>query len=73
MKKEQAEKRLEEIRAEIRKESISYGELVELQALKNFIEPEDIELREAAGIPEDTLGNLFESVDKTYKRLKQYP
>jgi hypothetical protein len=45
-------KRLEELRNELRNESISYGELIELQSLKQHIESDDVELLEAAGVPE---------------------
>jgi len=45
-------KRLEELRTELRNERISYGELIELQSLVDHIEPGDIELLEAAGVPE---------------------
>lgn len=45
-------KRLEEIRKELRAEKISYGELAELQSLKKYIDPSDVELLEAAGVPE---------------------
>jgi hypothetical protein len=44
--------RLEYLRGELRAERISYGELVELQGLAEHIDPGDVELREAAGIPE---------------------
>jgi hypothetical protein len=44
--------RLEEIREELNDESISYGELVELQELTEFIEEDDVQLLEAAGVPE---------------------
>lgn len=47
-----AENRLEYLRDELRAERISYGELAELQALAPFIEPGDVELLEAAGVPE---------------------
>jgi hypothetical protein len=40
--------RLEELRAELRAERISYGELAELQGLAEHIEPGDVELLEAA-------------------------
>ena len=43
-------KRLEEIRAELRAERISYGELAELQELSKYIDDEDSELKEAAGL-----------------------
>jgi len=44
--------RLEEIREELNNESISYGELVELQELTEFIDENDVQLLEAAGVPE---------------------
>ena len=44
--------RLEYLRAELRAERISYGELAELQGLASFIDPSDTELLEAAGVPE---------------------
>lgn len=56
MKKEQLtaiENRLEELRKELREERISYGELIELQNLSNYIDENDIELKQAAGIPEN--------------------
>ena len=45
-------KRLEYLRTELRNERISYGELTELQCLAEYIEPDDVELLEAAGVPE---------------------
>ena len=44
--------RLEYLRGELRAERISYGELSELQSLARYIEPGDVELLEAAGVPE---------------------
>jgi hypothetical protein len=44
--------RLECLRGELRAERISYGELVELESLTKFIESGDVELLEAAGVPE---------------------
>lgn len=46
--------RLEYLRQELRAERISYGELSELQSLARHIAPDDVELLEAAGIPEGT-------------------
>jgi hypothetical protein len=46
-------KRLEHIRGEIKAERVSYGELLELQSLAKYIEAGDMELQEAAGIPEE--------------------
>ena len=53
MTNKQAKKRLEEIRAEIKAEKISYGEIAELQKLKKYIEPGDVELLEWAGVEEN--------------------
>lgn len=44
--------RLEYLRGELRAERISYGELAELQDLADEIDPDDVELLEAAGVPE---------------------
>jgi len=44
--------RLEYLRKELRGQCISYGELIELQSLSKFIDANDIELLEAAGITE---------------------
>lgn len=44
--------RLEYLRGELRAERISWGELIELQDLAEHIESGDVELLEAAGVPE---------------------
>jgi hypothetical protein len=44
--------RLEYLRGELRGERISWGELAELQSLADHIDADDLELREAAGLPE---------------------
>lgn len=49
---EGARDRLEYLRGELRAERISYGELAELQGLAPFIAAGDVELLEAAGVPE---------------------
>lgn len=46
-------KRLKYLRQELRQECISYGELVELQSLAEYIDSGDVELLEAAGVPEN--------------------
>lgn len=46
------QERLEELRTELRAERLSYGELIELQGLASEIDPGDVELLEAAGVPE---------------------
>ena len=50
--REMAKERLEYLRGELRGERISMGELIELQGLAPYIEPGDVELLEAAGVPE---------------------
>jgi hypothetical protein len=45
--------KLETIRTAIIAESVSYGELAELQDLADYIEPGDVLLAEWAGIPEE--------------------
>ncbi len=50
--KDKIKQRLEYIRGELRAERISQGELAELQSLIPHIEPGDVELLEAAGVPE---------------------
>lgn len=49
---EYVKERLEYLRGELRAERISYGELAELQGLARFIDPGDVELLEASGVPE---------------------
>ena len=44
--------RLEYLRGEIEAERISYDELVELQSLVDYIEADDVQLLEAAGVEE---------------------
>jgi len=46
------EERLEELREELRAGTISYSELAELQSLSKYIDKNDTELLEAAGVPE---------------------
>jgi len=46
--------RLEYLRGELRAERISWGEIAELQSLAPYISPDDVELRQAAGIKEDS-------------------
>ena len=49
---EKIKQRLEELRKELKNECISYGELIELQSLAEYIDINDVELLEAAGVPE---------------------
>jgi hypothetical protein len=49
---EEIKQRLEYLRGELRAECISWGELAELQDLAPHIEPGDVELLEAAGVPQ---------------------
>lgn len=51
-KMDKIKQRLEEIRKSIINEEVSYGELVELQSLKAYIDTSDVLLLESAGVPE---------------------
>lgn len=51
-KKETPKERLEYLRQQLRNENISTDELVELQSLVTYIDKGDVELLEAAGVPE---------------------
>ncbi len=53
MTKQEAENILESIRKSIEAENISYGELVELQGLKDYIKPDDNLLLQWAGVEEE--------------------
>lgn len=44
--------RLEYLRSQIEAQTVSYGELVELQGLAEHIESGDVQLLEAVGVPE---------------------
>lgn len=50
--KAEINERLERLRVELRAERISTGELIELQGLASAIDDGDVELLEAAGVPE---------------------
>jgi len=45
-------KRLEYLRTQLKEENISYEELIQLQNLIPYIDKEDVELLEAAGVSE---------------------
>lgn len=47
-----AKSRLEYLRGQLRAECLSWAEVAELQSLAEHIEPGDVELLEAAGVPE---------------------
>ena len=47
------QERLEYLRSQLRAECISQGEQTELESLVQYIEPDDVELLEAAGVPEE--------------------
>lgn len=47
-----ASDRLEYLRGKLRAERLSYGDLAELEVLAEFIMEDDVELLEAAGVPE---------------------
>jgi hypothetical protein len=51
-KDSKAKERLEYLRQEIRAERISYGEIAELQSLREYIDSGDVELLEWAGVLE---------------------
>lgn len=52
LRKMTIKERLEYIRAELRSNRISYSEILELQTLSKYIDNNDVELLEAAGIHE---------------------
>lgn len=56
----QITKRLEYLRGELRAERISLDELLELQSLAEHIAPDDVELLEAAGVPENNEGSCYD-------------
>lgn len=56
MDAKEAKERLEYLRGELRAERISYEEIHELQCLVPHIDPGDVELLEAAGVPEGEIG-----------------
>jgi hypothetical protein len=69
--------RLEYLRGQLRAERISYSELSELQDLVKYIEPDDVELLEAAGVPEEEVSSLppkpkkrFRTTDKDKDLMK---
>ena len=49
MSKKEIKKRLEYLRKQIEDENISYGELVELQSLRKYIDKSDVNLLEWTG------------------------
>lgn len=60
---ETPQQRLEYLREELRAERLSYDETIELQNLAPYIDKHDVELREAAGLPEfeEETPDLFET------------
>jgi hypothetical protein len=50
--RKEIKKRLDYLREEINQERISYGEILELQQLSVYIDPEDITLLEWSGVKE---------------------
>lgn len=55
------DERLEYLRGEIEAERISMGELIELQALADYIDPDDVQLLEWAGVPETGPGRELQA------------
>jgi hypothetical protein len=72
MSKETPKQRLEYLRGELRAERISQGELCELQMLVPYIELGDVELLEAAGVPEFTDPPEGEQKDMKYPPLTAF-
>ena len=63
--------RLEYLRGELDAERISMGELAELQGLVEYIEPGDVQLLEAAGVPEGLLDKVnLATVFRLYEAIK---
>jgi len=58
-------KRLEEIRKSIKNECVSYSEIAELQSLSKYIDKNDIQLLEWAGVKEK---NHFDSALRCTKK-----
>lgn len=54
-----ARKRLAYLRREIKAERISQGEIAELKKLARYIKPDDVLLREWAGIPENKVVKTY--------------
>jgi hypothetical protein len=69
---ESIKERLEYLRAELRAERISYGELCELQSIAGHIDSGDVELLEAAGVPENQRATIIEEWSKAEQRLGKY-
>lgn len=69
MNKQDATKRLEYLRGEIEAERISYGEIAELQSLVKYIDPDDKQLLEWAGVPEFPHVRVFDNKGKTWDRF----
>lgn len=59
--------KLEYLRKEVREERISYDELAELERLAHYIPDDDVELLEAAGVPE---GQRETSLRRAEMRIK---
>jgi hypothetical protein len=65
--------RLEYLRGELRKECISYGELFELESLASHIDSSDVELLEAAGVPEGVSRDaIIKAWGQAEKRIGKY-
>lgn len=69
MTKEQ--ERLEYLRGELRAERISQEELLELESLVEHIDPGDVELLEAAGVPEHVAQLSYDKKRKFYRSVIQ--
>ena len=67
-----AKNRLEELREVLRAENISWGELAELQGLARYIQRDDVELLEPAGVPEVYITAIYDNGGRSYDRYTVY-
>lgn len=71
-KRYRAVKRLEELRAALRSENMSWFELAELQELAPYIRRDDVELLEPAGVPEVYITKIYDNGGRTVDRYAVY-
>ena len=63
-----AKKRLEEIRATLRDECASYLDFADLASLAGYIDANDVELLEPAGVPETYATAIYDNGGRTFDR-----
>lgn len=73
MTKTQIKQRLEYLRGELRAERISLGEIAELQSLAEHIDNSDVELLEAAGVPEHDMDTADDNTWACWTLSREYP